>query len=77
LKKTAAEGVEAIKEAAGPVSDVLATLVGGLQSGMGYLGAVNLASLRDRALYCRVSPAGQKEAAPHDIIELKASTTAK
>ena len=71
-RKVAAEGVEALKEASGPVETVLTTLMGGLQSGMGYLGAPTLADLRAKARYIRVSPAGQKEAAPHDIIEVKA-----
>jgi IMP dehydrogenase len=42
---------------------------------MGYLGAANLASLRERARYIQVSPAGQKEAAPHDVIEVKTSSS--
>jgi len=50
---------------------LLAQLIGGIQSGMGYLGAANLAQLRDKARYIRVSPAGQREAAPHDVVELK------
>ena len=37
---------------------------------MGYLGAKNLEELRKRARYVRVTPAGQKEAAPHDVIEV-------
>ena len=61
-----------MKEASGPVESVLTTLMGGLQSGMGYLGAPKLADLRSKARYIRVSPAGQKEAAPHDIIGVKA-----
>jgi len=70
-RKVAAEGIEALKEACGPVDRVLAQLIGGIQSGMGYLGAANLAQLRAKARYIRVSPAGQREAAPHDVVELK------
>jgi len=70
-RKLAAEGIEALKEASGPVDRVLAQLIGGIQSGMGYLGAANLAQLRENARYIRVSPAGQREAAPHDVVELK------
>jgi IMP dehydrogenase len=70
-RKMAAEGIEALKEASGPVDRVLAQLIGGIQSGMGYLGAANLAQLREKARYIRVSPAGQREAAPHDVVELK------
>jgi IMP dehydrogenase len=70
-QKVAAEGIEALKEACGSVDRVLAQLIGGIQSGMGYLGAANLTQLRDKARYTRVSPAGMREAAPHDVVELK------
>ncbi|MBM3887586.1 MAG: IMP dehydrogenase [Verrucomicrobia bacterium] len=70
-RKVAAEGIEALKESAGSVDRVLGTLIGGIQSGLGYLGAANLAQLRERARFTRVSPAGMREAAPHDVVELK------
>jgi IMP dehydrogenase len=70
-QKVAPEGVEALKEVSGSADRVLAQLIGGIQSGMGYLGAANLAQLREKARYIRVSPAGQREAAPHDVVELK------
>jgi IMP dehydrogenase len=70
-QKVAPEGVEALKEACGSVDRVLAQLIGGIQSGMGYLGSANLEQLRQKARYIRVSPAGMKEAAPHDVVELK------
>ncbi|MFT3867210.1 MAG: IMP dehydrogenase [Nibricoccus sp.] len=69
-RKLTAEGIEALKEVSGYADDVLANLIGGLQSGMGYLGAKNLTELRTRARYIRVSSAGMKEAAPHDVIEV-------
>lgn len=76
-RKVAAEGIEALKEVSGSVDDVLSGLIGGVQSGMGYLGAANLPELRARARFTRVSPAGQKEAAPHDVVEVstRASST--
>jgi IMP dehydrogenase len=70
-RKVAPEGVEALKEVSGSVDRVLTQLIGGIQSGMGYLGAANLAQLREKARFIRVSPAGQREAAPHDVVELK------
>jgi IMP dehydrogenase len=72
--KAAPEGVEALKEAAGPLDDVLRELIGGVQSGMGYLGAHDLAELKKNALFTRVTPAGQRESAPHDVPTV---TTAK
>lgn len=71
LQKVAAEGVEALKEVSGTADDILRELAGGVQSGLGYLGARNLTELQDRARYIRVSPAGMREAAPHDIVEVK------
>jgi IMP dehydrogenase len=69
-RKLTAEGIEALKEVSGYTDDVIANLVGGVQSGMGYLGAKNLAELRAKARFVRVSSAGMKEAAPHDVIEV-------
>lgn len=69
-RKLTAEGIEALKEVSGSVDEVLGTLIGGLQSGMGYLGARTLVELKEKARYARVSPAGQKEAAPHDVVEV-------
>jgi IMP dehydrogenase len=72
-RKVAPEGVEALKEVAGSVDRVLAQLIGGIQAGMGYLGAPNLEKLREKARFIRVSPAGQREATPHDIVEFKSA----
>ena len=72
-RKIAAEGVEALKEVSPSLDTVLLQLAGGVQSGMGYLGAKTLTDLRANARYIRVTPAGQRESAPHDIVEVKAS----
>ena len=69
--KITAEGVEALKEVSVSLDDVLMQFVGGIQSGMGYLGAADLPKLRENARYIRVTGAGQRESAPHDIIEIK------
>jgi IMP dehydrogenase len=70
-QKVAPEGVEALKEVSPSLDLVLTQLIGGIQSGMGYLGAANLGQLREKARYIRVSPAGMREAAPHDVVEVK------
>lgn len=70
-RKISAEGVEALKEVSGPIDKVLGQLIGGIQSGMGYLGAADLKQLREKARYMRISPAGQRESSTHDIVELK------
>src|SRR5438067_890974 len=58
-RKIAAEGIEALKEVSASLDMVLTQLVGGIQSGMGYLGAATLDQLRERARFIRVTPAGQ------------------
>jgi IMP dehydrogenase len=70
VSKAAPEGIEALKESGGSLDDVLRELIGG----MGYLDNRDLSALRTNARYIRVSPAGQREAAPHDVITVKAST---
>lgn len=70
-QKVAPEGVEALKEVSPSIDRVLTQLIGGIQSGMGYLGAANLSQLREKARYIAVSAAGQREAAPHDVVEVK------
>lgn len=72
-RKVAAEGIEALKEVSDSLDVVIGQLVGGLQSGLGYLGAHDLAELKQRARYIRVTSAGMKESAPHDVIEVKTS----
>ena len=70
-RKIAAEGIEALKELSGPLDKILSEYIGGIQSGMGYLGAPTLPDLRRRARYIRVSHAGQRESMTHDVIEVK------
>jgi len=76
-QKIAAEGIEALKEVSSSVDMVLNQLAGGIQSGMGYLGAKDLSELKQKARYVRVSPAGQREAAPHDVVEVKTSQSSE
>lgn len=74
--KAAPEGIEALKEASGSLDDVLRELIGGIQAGMGYLGAPDLPTLRKNALYMRVTPAGQRESGTHDVITVTTTTEA-
>ena len=70
-QKVAPEGIEALKEVSASVDKVLTQLVGGIQSGLGYLGALTLSQLRQKARFVRVSTAGEREAASHDVVEVK------
>jgi len=72
-RKATAEGVEALKEVSGSADQTLQQMAGGIQSGMGYLGAKSLDALREKARYIRLSSAGLHESKPHDVIEVKAS----
>ncbi|MFC6786087.1 IMP dehydrogenase [Halobaculum halobium] len=61
------EGVEAATPYKGPLSSELHQLVGGMRSGMGYVGAETLPGFKQRAEFVRVSQAGQTEGHPHDV----------
>jgi len=62
------EGVEAATPYKGSVASELHQLVGGMQSGMGYVGAETLTEFKERAEFVRVSAAGQQESHPHDVM---------
>lgn len=55
------EGISGFVDYKGPVSAVLKQLMGGLRSGMSYVGAENLSELRDRAEFIRISPSTASE----------------
>jgi len=62
-----AEGVEAAVPYRGKVSEVLTQLIGGLQSGMSYSGAVSLEDFQKKAIFVRMTGAGLRESGPHDV----------
>ncbi|MDB6136019.1 MAG: inosine-5-monophosphate dehydrogenase [Verrucomicrobiales bacterium] len=66
--KLVAEGVEGRVPFKGRLRDVVFQLMGGLRSGMGYLGASNLENLRDRARFVRITAGGLRESHTHDIV---------
>ncbi len=70
-QKHVAEGVEARVRYAGPMSELVGQLVGGLRSGMGYAGAADLDDLRDRTRLTRITGAGLRESHPHDVQVLR------
>ena len=65
--KLVAEGVEGRVPYRGPLADTVFQLMGGLRSGMGYVGAEDLPSLRERAKFIRITPGGLRESHAHDI----------
>jgi IMP dehydrogenase len=69
--KLVPEGIEGRVPHRGALSTNIEQLVGGLQAGMGYVGAANLADLRRKAKFIRVSDAGQRESHVHDVFVTK------
>ncbi|MGY4105092.1 IMP dehydrogenase [Ignavigranum ruoffiae] len=65
--KLVPEGIEGRVAYKGSVKDIIFQMVGGLRSGMGYVGAKNLESLREEAQFVRMSGAGLIESHPHDV----------
>lgn len=65
--KLVPEGIEGRVAYKGGLGSTLHQLVGGVQAGMGYIGAANLEQLRSKARFMRVSPAGLSESHVHDV----------
>lgn len=65
--KLVPEGIEGRVAYKGAASDIVFQMVGGLRSGMGYVGAGDLFQLRENAQFMEMSGAGLKESHPHDV----------
>lgn len=66
-KKLVPEGVEGRVPYKGLLADTVFQLCGGIRSGMGYCGCVDIPTLHDKARFVRITGAGLKESHPHDI----------
>ncbi|MBL7256984.1 IMP dehydrogenase [Paractinoplanes lichenicola] len=66
-EKLVPEGVEGQVPYRGPLSRVVAQLVGGVRLAMGYAGAETIPDLQQRGQLIRITAAGLKESHPHDI----------
>ena len=62
------EGVEGAIPYSGPLEEEIHQLVGGLQSGMGYVGAPDIAAMQERAEFVKITDAGRSESHPHDVM---------
>ncbi|MEE8410692.1 MAG: IMP dehydrogenase, partial [Myxococcota bacterium] len=69
--KLVPEGIEGMVPSKGALYASIHQLVGGLRSGMGYVGAKDIASLRDRAEFIRVTASGSREGHVHDVTVTK------
>ncbi len=66
-RKLVPEGVEGRVPYKGLLADTVFQLCGGIRSGMGYCGCVDIPTLHERARFVRITGAGLKESHPHDI----------
>lgn len=71
LNKLVPEGIEATVPYKGPIADVVYQMMGGLRSGMGYVGCENIARLKTDARFVKITNAGLKESHPHDVDNVK------
>lgn len=70
-KKLVPEGIVGRVPYRGPVMEAVYQLMGGLRSGMGYVGAHNLTQLFENTTFCEISPAGLRESHVHDVVITK------
>jgi IMP dehydrogenase len=69
--KLVPEGIEGKVPYRGPINTIIYQLLGGLRSGMGYVGAATIEDLKTKAKFVRISPAGLRESHVHDVIITK------
>jgi IMP dehydrogenase len=67
LAKLVPEGIEGRVPFRGTVGMMVHQLVGGLRSGMGYVGCSSISEMREKAKFIRISNAGLKESHVHDV----------
>lgn len=65
--KLVPEGIEGRVPYKGTVADTIFQMLGGVRAGMGYCGAENLAALREKAQFVKITAAGLLESHPHDV----------
>ena len=65
--KLVPEGIEGRVPYRGPVSGVIHQLVGGLRSGMGYIGAEDIGEIYAKGDFTIVTPSGIRESHPHNV----------
>lgn len=69
--KMVPEGIEGKVPYRGTLSAMIYQLMGGLRSGMGYVGAASIKELRRKARFVQITQAGLKESHVHDVIITK------
>ena len=69
--KTVPEGIEGQVPYKGHLREYVYQLMGGLRSGMGYVGATNIQDLWTKAQFVRISAASYSESHPHSVVITK------
>ena len=69
--KLVPEGIVGRVPYRGTLAENIFQMIGGLKSGMGYVGCRTIEELREKARFIKISPAGLKESHAHDVIITK------
>lgn len=68
-KDSNVEGTDKLEPYKGPVGDIVRDIIDGLKSSMSYVGALNIAAFKEKAVFQRVTPSGIREAYPHALLD--------
>ena len=66
-KKYVPEGVEGIVRHKGELKEIIYHIIGGLRSGMGYIGANKISEMPKQARFVQITSAGYSESHPHSL----------
>lgn len=69
--KLVPEGIEGLVPHKGSLSGIVYQMIGGIRSGMGYVGAKNIDELHKNSQFIQVTAASMKESHPHDVVITK------
>ncbi len=69
--KLVPEGIEGLAAYKGSASNMIFQMIGGIRSGMGYVGAGDIEELHRNARFVKISSASVKESHPHDVVVTK------
>jgi IMP dehydrogenase len=67
LDKLVPEGIEGKVPYKGSAAGIIHQLIGGLKSGMGYIGATSIEELQNKAEFVQITSQGLKESHVHDV----------
>ena len=74
VEKLVPEGIEGRVPYKGSVLAIINQLMGGLRSSMGYVGCQDIAEMRTKPAFTRVTSAGMRESHVHDVTITKEAT---